>query len=487
MLEWLYGLFLGLLSFCAEALTGIMGTDLSFFETSVPVVPQLYRIFTAVGWGVLIGNLAFQSLKAMMAGLGFETESPAILLIRTALFGTLLVVSGDVCDIVLIIGGRIITLLGLPESVRLTLPDESFFTGSSIAWLLAIIIGFILGFQLLRFFFEIAERYVVLGVLTLLMPVGLALGGSKSTKDICTGFMRTYASMTAMTVLNVLFLKLIISALSTIPAGYMIIPWCLLVVGIARTARKADSLLSKIGLNPAFTGDPLGAGRGLAAASVIARTVMSFTGRAGRGLAHSGRNGAAAHKNAAYNRSGGTNVSGRTDSSSVGNTAVSSSGNSKTAQTNNFSGNSGGSANYSFGGSTSGGAVNRNTTANTAAFSGGKAETVNTNRFGAFPDHTVKNPGKNTQSAGQSKAAPAVQKNSGRNIPDSKKPYNRSGISNQNNKARFGSEAPGKSAVKNKTGFSKPELFGGRPVKPDDVSEAKPDNEIEKKEDNKNE
>ncbi len=277
--------------------------------------------------------------------------------------------------------------------------------------------------------------------------------------------MRTYASMTAMMVLNVLFLKLIISALSTIPAGYMIIPWCLLVVGIARTARKADSLLSKIGLNPAFTGDPLGAGRGLAAASVIARTVMSFTGRAGRGLAHSGRTG----------------------SSSVGNTAVSSSGNSKTAQTNNFSGNSGGSANYSFGGSTSGGAVNRNTTANTAAFSGGKAETVNTNRFGAFPDHTVKNPGKNTQSAGQSKAAPAVQKNSGRNIPDSKKPYNRSGITNQNNKARFGSEAPGKSAVKNKTGFSKPELFGGRPVKPDDVSAPEPDTEINIKEENKNE
>ena len=214
-----------------------MGTDLTFFETSVPVVPRLYAVFTAVGWGVLIGNLAFQSLKAMMAGLGFETESPAVLLIRTALFGTLIVVSGDICAIALEIGGRIISLLGLPAAVRLTLPDESFFTESGVAWLLVIIIGFILGFQLLRFFFEIAERYVVLGVLTLLMPVALGLGGSRSTKDICTGFMRTYASMTAMMVLNVLFLKLIISALSTIPAGYMIIPWCLLIVGIARTAK----------------------------------------------------------------------------------------------------------------------------------------------------------------------------------------------------------------------------------------------------------
>ena len=457
-----------------------MGTDLTFFETSVPVVPRLYAVFTAVGWGVLIGNLAFQSLKAMMAGLGFETESPAVLLIRTALFGTLIVVSGDICAIALEIGGRIISLLGLPAAVRLTLPDESFFTESGVAWLLVIIIGFILGFQLLRFFFEIAERYVVLGVLTLLMPVALGLGGSRSTKDICTGFMRTYASMTAMMVLNVLFLKLIISALSTIPTGYMIIPWCLLIVGIARTARKADSLLSKIGLNPAFTGDPLGAGKGLVTAAMIARTVMSFTGRAGRGSAPSGKSSVGAQRNAAYNRTGGTNISGSTANSSVGNTAANSNTNAKAAQTNNFGA---GNSNYSFGGSTSGGAVNRNTTANTAAYSGGTPKSVNTTRFGALPD----NAGKNTQNASQNKAPPAGAQKSAGSRPDKKTPYNRNSIPNQhkNGKIRFGSEAFGKNTRKNS--FSKPELFGVRPVKPDDVSEAKPDNEIEKKEDNKNE
>lgn len=460
-----------------------MGTDLTFFETSVPVVPRLYAVFTAVGWGVLIGNLAFQSLKAMMAGLGFETESPAVLLIRTALFGTLIVVSGDISALCLQIGGRIISLLGLPAAVRLTLPDESFFTESGVAWLLVIIIGFILGFQLLRFFFEIAERYVVLGVLTLLMPVALGLGGSRSTKDICTGFMRTYASMTAMMVLNVLFLKLIISALSTIPTGYMIIPWCLLIVGIARTARKADSLLSKIGLNPAFTGDPLGAGKGLVTAAMIARTVMSFTGRAGRGSAQGGKSSAGAQRSAAYNRTSGTNISGSTANSSVGNSNVSSSGRAETVQTNNIGG--AGGSNYSFGGSTSGGSVIRNTGTNTAAFSGGTPKAVNTNRFGASPD----NAGKNTGTVSSAKQTPAGQKNSTANRPDKKTPYNRNSMPNQhkNGKIRFGSEAAGKSAVKNKTGFSKPELFGGRPVKPDDVSEPVPNTTAENKEDSKNE
>ena len=460
-----------------------MGTDLTFFETSVPVVPRLYAVFTAVGWGVLIGNLAFQSLKAMMAGLGFETESPAILLIRTALFGTLIVVSGDISAICLQIGGRIISLLGLPAAVRLTLPDESFFTESGIAWLLVIIIGFILGFQLLRFFFEIAERYVVLGVLTLLMPVALGLGGSRSTKDICTGFMRTYASMTAIMVLNVLFLKLIISALSTIPTGYMIIPWCLLIVGIARTARKADSLLSKIGLNPAFTGDPLGAGRGLVTAAMIARTVMSFTGRAGRGSAPSGKNSAGAQRSAAYNRTGGTNISGSTANSSVGNSNVSSSGRAETVQTNNIGG--AGGSNYTFGGSTSGGSVIKNTGTTTAAFSGSTPKAVSNTRFGALQDNTFKN----TQTAGQAKQAPDRAQKSAGSRPDRKTPYNRNSTPNQhkNGKIRFGSEFAGKSAVKNKNGFSKPELFGGSSVKPDDVSEAAPNTTAENKEDSKNE
>ena len=101
------------------------------------------------------------------------------------------------------------------------------------------------------------------------------MGGSRSTKDICSGFVRTYASMILLLVSNVLFLKLIYSALSSMPDGVMILPWTVLIVGIARVARKADNLLSKIGLNPSFTGDPLGNGMGKAVAFMAARSILS--------------------------------------------------------------------------------------------------------------------------------------------------------------------------------------------------------------------
>ena len=428
-MQWIYGLFLDLMSYCANALLGVMSTDLSFFEDSVPIVADLYAIFVAVGWGLLIGNCAFQCMKAMFAGFGFETESPVILLLRTGLFGVLLVFSKNICEIGLSIGKNVIDLLGIPSNITLTMPNDSMFLGLGASWLLVIIIGFILGFQLIKLFFEIAERYVVVAVLTLLCPVGLAMGGSKSTKDICVGFIRTYASMIVMMVMNVLFLKLILSALATMPPGALVLPWCLLVVGIAKTARKADQLISKIGMNPAVTGDPLGAGRGIMVAAMAARTIMSVAGKGGGAKVGGGKAKGASQTNSTShysnnrggnvrNSTGGTNVGGNNiGGNNVGGTNVG--GNNMAAgaaygaatessantQRNNQSSNMGGSrtnantqsaSNVRFGANSYGGI---NNTANAQSgrngfHSSGKSQ-VNNNRFGSQPTAGKNNGGGN--------------------------------------------------------------------------------------------
>ena len=194
---------------------------------------------------------------------------------RTFLFGFLLIMSKQVCEIGLSVGKTLMELIGLPEKASITFPDDSMFPDLTSSWLLIVIIGVLIGAQLIKLFFEIGERYVVVAILTLFSPIAFAMGGSRSTKDICSGFIRTYASMILLLVSNVLFLKLIYSALSTMPDGVMILPWTVLIVGIARVARKADNLLSKIGLNPSFTGDPLGNGTGKAVAFMAARSILS--------------------------------------------------------------------------------------------------------------------------------------------------------------------------------------------------------------------
>lgn len=359
----------------------------------------------------MIGNCVFQSLKAMFAGLGFESESPVVLLLRTALFGFLLIFSRDICNIGLSIGKTVMLMLGIPNNVTITTPDESVFDSIDASWLLVIIIGFILGFQLIKLFFEIAERYVVVAVLTLLCPVGLAMGGSKSTKDICTGFIRTYASMIVMMVMNVLFLKLILSALSTMPSGATVLPWCLLVVGIARTARKADNLISKIGLNPAITGDPLGHGRGSMMAVMAARTIIRSVSKSGKAKSDKAKTGSKtgvgsskAHSNT-RNMSGGTNVGGsnvhngesitnhseHTSSLSAANSSANSHNtqNAQSSQSNRFGAPSSTSSAKSASSSRFG-SVNHNSASNIGTmtsgnmhFSGSGSTRVNTNRFGA--------------------------------------------------------------------------------------------------------
>ena len=461
LLQWLYGLFLELISYCADSLLKVMSTDLTFFENSVPIVITLYKVFVAIGWGLLIGNLAFQSMKAMFAGFGFETESPAIMLLRTFLFGTLLIFSKDICDIGLSLGKNVIDLLGVPTSFTVTFPNESFFTGGA-SWLLVIIIGLILGFQLIKLFFEIAERYVVVGILTLLCPVGLAMGGSKATKDICTGFMRMYASMIVMMVLNVLFLKLILSALASMPSGLLVLPWCLLVVGLAKTARKVDNMVSKIGLNPATTGDPLGTGRGLMLAAMAARTIMYSSARGGRGLrggnakspkgnVHSNTNNSVGGTNVNGSNVGGTNVGG----TNIGGTSVGGS-NSNTFGSSSQNVNGGNVSNQSnnstrFGGSsyTGGNSSGRNT------FSTGGTK-VNSSRYGST---TLPRP---AQSSGKGKATTTGKANGSKagaqskSRPTTNRFGSNSGIKHnpnpmrpQSGKAKAGGTASPKSTVPN--------------------------------------
>ena len=433
--EWIYGLFLDLIAYCANALLGVMTTDLTFWETSVPVVTTLYQIFVAVGWGLLIGNCAFQAMKAMFAGFGFETESPAVLVLRTALFGTLLIFSRDICNIGLSIGKKVIDLVGIPTSIALTFPDGSYFAGVGASWLLVIIIGFILGFQLIKLFFEVAERYVVVAVLTLLCPVGLAMGGSKATKDICVGFIRTYASMIAMMVLNVLFLKLILSALATMPSGIYVLPWCLLVVGIARVARKADNLISKIGLNPAITGDPLGHGRGMMAVMMAARTIMNSASKAGKGKAGGGKAGGNPRMPAGgagnfHNAVGGTNIGGAAASTNIrsdtGVDARSQVGQStQSSQSSHFGAagstvNAPSSSSSRFGSSSYTGVSSSGTVSSSSGgvhFGSTGTTRVNANRFGAQTGASGARPGGNKPGTPRPGTRPSPQKGGGKSSP----------------------------------------------------------------------
>ena len=237
----------------------LLRVDTSYFASRVPVVKDIATILLAVGWALLIGNLAYQALRSMASGVGIEAEEPGRLVLRTAMFSFLLVCSRQICDIALSLSAVIMRMLEVPKAVTFTPFNEDFFSElPNAGWLVVIVVNVYIQWQIIKLFFEVAERYVILCVLIYCAPPAFAMGGSKSTAEIFRGWLRMFASMCTLMVLNVMFVKMLLSAMSNSPTGVAIVPWIMLITGIVRVAKKMDSIILRIGLNPAITGDPLG-------------------------------------------------------------------------------------------------------------------------------------------------------------------------------------------------------------------------------------
>ena len=296
LVEWIYQMMVDIMSYASGELIGVMSMDLSYFENTAPIISDIVDVFIALGWALLIGNLVFQSLKTIMSGIGFEAENPKILFLRTFVFSFLLLASRQICDIGSSITGMVIDMLELPDAINVTTPDESMFSlGSGAKWLLVIIVGVVLMVQMVKLLFEIGERYVITSVLTFFAPLAFAMGGSKNTNDIFKGWVRMYCSMLIMMIMNIVFLKLIMSAMSQMAAGGVLI-WLVFVVALTRVARKIDSHIGKIGLNPAQTGDSIGSRLPGMMTFVAVRTMSSLVSRSmanakGGSGGKSGRNG----------------------------------------------------------------------------------------------------------------------------------------------------------------------------------------------------
>ena len=273
--EWAYELVLECWEYFSTALLDIMSMDYAYMKSHVPVMEDIIQVLMAVGWALLIGNLVFQALKSMMSGLGFEGEDPKLLFTRSFVFSFLLLASPQICEVGLSITARIIDLLQVPTAVHVTLVDKSVFGTLTASWLLAILFGIIIIFKTLRLLLEIAERYVILAVLTITAPLAFAMGGSKSTADIFSGWCRIYGSMCLLMVTNVIFFKMLLSVLSTVPSGLDVFLWIVLILTIVKVARKADAIITRIGLNPAITGDSLGRPLPGALTYMVVRSVAS--------------------------------------------------------------------------------------------------------------------------------------------------------------------------------------------------------------------
>ena len=273
-LEWIYVLLVEIWEFIAGGLLDIMGLDFAYLQTHIPIMDDMARVLLAAGWALLLGNLVFQALKSMVAGLGFEGEDPKLLFARTFVFAFLLLTSPQICRIGLDLTSNTMDLLRIPDATDVKLVDESVFGALGAAWIMAIICSVIVMFKVLGLVVEIAERYVILAMLTLTAPLAFAMGGSKNTASIFTGWCRMFGSMCLLMVTNLVCFKMLFSVVSTVPSGLDVLPWMVLIFAVVKVAKKSDAIITRIGLNPAITGGPGRTLPGMLAYTVV-RTAVS--------------------------------------------------------------------------------------------------------------------------------------------------------------------------------------------------------------------
>ena len=258
LFQWLYSLAYELWDFIVEEFIDVVNMDFTAIEESIKIIPQLRNAMLIIGWALLIGNLVFQAVKSMMYGIGVEGEDPRLLFTRTFLFAFLLLASPQICDLALEMTSSMVKLMNISGTVGIQLADEATVSIFPAPWLTLLIVNLIVMFQSVKLIFEMAERYFILVVLTISAPVAFGMGGSRNTSDIFSGWCRMYGSMCLLMVLNVMFIKMLFSVLSDIPMGLEVVPWVILVLTIVKVAKKIDAIVTRIGLNPAITGESLG-------------------------------------------------------------------------------------------------------------------------------------------------------------------------------------------------------------------------------------
>lgn len=253
--EWVYGLILEIWNYFSSSLLNVMSLDFAYLKSHIPVMGDIQQVILAVGWALLLGNLVFQALRSMASGLGFEGEDPKLLFARTFVFGFLLLASPQICETVLGITSSVISLIELPDAINIQLMDGSVIGVFTASWILVIIFDLITMFMVLSLLLEVAERYMVLAMLTVMAPLAFAMGGSKSTSEIFAGWCRMFGSMCFLMATNIVFFKMLLSVVSTVPSFPDVFLWMVLIISIVKVAKKADEIITRIGLNPAITGN----------------------------------------------------------------------------------------------------------------------------------------------------------------------------------------------------------------------------------------
>ena len=118
IVEWFAEQVMKFLDLINSSVLGALGCNMSTFKRYFPAVETMYKVFVALGIGLILLNLVWQLFKNFGAPLGSEAEDPLKLTLRSAVFILLVYFADEIVDLILKIGGTPAQTLITPRRLR---------------------------------------------------------------------------------------------------------------------------------------------------------------------------------------------------------------------------------------------------------------------------------------------------------------------------------------------------------------------------------
>ena len=279
-----------MMSIITDVFSDLLSCDLDLFENLFGVVGTLYHnAILPIGIALLILIYIWQLFKSMFGQMGMESEAPIGLTFRTGACLFAMVYARQIINYILSvagtpyqwIAGTEIEISSFAEYVTLLDRILSVLAIDSISvTILALLMQLVVAWNYFRLLFAVAERYVLLGVLSYTSPLAFAMGGSKSTNDIFSSWCRMFGGQVVLMLLNAWSMKMFLSGYGNLLAsGYGFTKFfaaSLCLVGFCRIALKLDSYLGSLGVN---LGRPSG-GMGILSTMLAISRMLSPVGSA---------------------------------------------------------------------------------------------------------------------------------------------------------------------------------------------------------------
>lgn len=308
LIEWLTGGLASVLDIIITMFLNALEPSLSNFIDTFPGFAAAYDVFRIIGAGLAV-TIATVGLFSFFSGSGSlrSTEQPWQLLGRVAVSGALMVGGGYILSYLVELakfsydvffnldyaagdgaglGGLLLgtgkkyvsTIFTNFQTVGATLfaaADgslvENLIVSDLAVSLLILFLDVAVGWELFKVMIEVAERYLMVGVLVYTSPLVFSTVASGQTASIFKRWCGMFFSSLLLMSLSVFFLNASIAALASIGADDSFIVSLVLILAMLKIAQRIDSYMNQLGLNAAQTGGSL-----LDTIFAGARTIGSF-------------------------------------------------------------------------------------------------------------------------------------------------------------------------------------------------------------------